>query len=282
MIHNKLLLNRTLSSFGVSIPTGLMLESLFTPTATRYDNDRTVPSEVHIDKYSKHYINIYTLTRNVINAASIPKDKLNSLLRSRELLDVVIDEINIISELYNDSKCELVIYIPSYKKAFIEYGKNKDELAISLNHDIISYVDSFIKKNDYSVGANIASGEKLPSTHDKVLITTHISYDLLNYRQIPNLELLESHTGKLKNKSLWYTKYHKIGKLDMSFFPYTAELVYILGDGVVSLPMKLSIRRELHELAIASKWTHRTNDLIVRNKLLDNKTFKPLLVGVKI
>ena len=45
---------RTLSSFPLSIGTGLMLESIFKPTIDRYDNERKIPQGIGIDTYNTH------------------------------------------------------------------------------------------------------------------------------------------------------------------------------------------------------------------------------------
>lgn len=49
-----------------------------------------------------------------------------------------------------------------------------------------------------------------PEKRSKALIITHMAYDLLSYKDFAVLDLLESHTGALKPRNLWSTKYVKM------------------------------------------------------------------------
>ena len=49
-----ILQDRTTTSFGISIGTGLLLESLFDPTTDRYDTERPIPPRVDLTKYNSY------------------------------------------------------------------------------------------------------------------------------------------------------------------------------------------------------------------------------------
>lgn len=266
---------RAVSSFGISIPTGIMLESLFQPTAQRYDISREVPNVVKIDNYKIHYFNIYTLARNIVSSVTMKNKDL--LYTTAELGKVLISEINTIASLYQDSKCKPVLFVPIYDKLYKSINKNKDgePKEVMLRDYVLGVLTTNVPT--LAMGVHYNNSHKLDPTSDKVLITTHMTVDLLNIRRVTNLELLESHTGKLKKHKEWYSKYHPIGKLSLQVFPFIEELLYILGDKTFTLPMKLSIRRELHKLATEKSWTTYTGKMVILNDIKKNDILKDIL-----
>ena len=85
---------------------------------------------------------------------------------------------------------------------------------------------------------------------------THQAHDLLSYSKFKRLDLLESHTGKLKKKNLWYTKYNNGSELGM--MPFDRVLIQIFGDSDLFHPMTLQLRNEIIALAKAKHWTFAT------------------------
>ena len=268
---------RTITSFGVSIGTGLMLESLFNPIEDRYDPDREIPIKLNPNDYSIHYYNVYTLTRNVISA--IPDKSIREdVFSSSELLYTVVEDISNIVELYRDTKCVPKLFIPNYSKVFKEMNKGKDGSIVNKDYEIYTYMLKMSKSKDVNIPMDVEYGTHLLQSNLKnILITTHITSDLLNYRRIPKLKLLESHTGRLKERGEWYTKLHKLGTRQLNIIPFTEELVYILGDKNFVLPFKLTIRRKLYELAIEKKWSSQTNRTKVLSDLMANELFKDVI-----
>jgi len=268
---------RTTSSFGISIGTGLMLESVFNPTEDRYDPDREIPIRIDINDYHTHYYNIYTLARNVIT--SIPdKSSREDVFMSSTLLYTVLEDISNIVELYGDTKCKPVLFIPDYSKVFKNMNIDKEGSIVNKDYEIYTYMLRMSKTKNIDIPMDIEYGTHLLKSNLKnALITTHISSDLLNYRRIPKLKLLESHTGKLKDKSEWYTKLHKLGTKQLNIIPFIEELVYILGDKNFVLPFKLTIRRKLYELAIDRKWSSQTSSLKVLTDLRHDELFKSIV-----
>lgn len=252
--------DRTVTSFGLSIGTGLALESIFDPTTDRYDNDRDIPNRVNIETYKIHIFNIFTLARNLLNSVN-DKDK-DSLLNNKHFLETLKDEIYVINSLYEDKKCKPVIFIPNYAKVYKHMNAGKDTgitKAYVENEKILSKLKYLTLDDDIRV---IKGSYKLPSISGKVLITTSIPVDLLN--KSISLDLLESHTGKLKTKKDFYTKFHKLGKTSLENIPFLQEMVYLLGDGSVVLPFSLKLRRMLHALSLEKNWTNRTTSMKVR------------------
>ena len=258
---------RVLSGFPLSIPTGLALESILEPIMDRYDDTRKI-DKVNINNYKYHFFNIYTLIRNIFNAVTSVKNK-DNLYYSKYLPQTVIDEIEMIKSLYLDTKCTPIFYFPDYITVIRNLNHNK--LEHSYYQDMLK-IDKYVKKSIFVLNNNIAKDFKFPKSNEKCLITTHLSVDLLNVKNIPNLDLLESHTGHLRKSNDFNNKYHPIGKKPIEVFPFIEELYFLLGDKTIIKPTLLSMRLELFELATNEKWNYRTSkDRVIssiRNKNL--------------
>jgi len=254
------LATRTMSSFPVSIGTGLMLESVFKAVSPRYDDKREIPDKVKIDNYSHHIYNVFTLARNILSACS-SKDK-DEILTSKFFLDTLLDEIFVISTLYQDVKCVPAFFIPDYTKMLTSLNVNKENV---LNKDYSFYIllYNIIKKYKPTIESVVIKDTAyIPKLDKDILITTNYSNDLLN--NLSNMSLLESHTGKLKKNFNWNSKYHKVGTRPMNMLPFTEELLYLLGDTNLIVPMKLNTRVLLMDVAVKKHWTPRTT----RDKIL--------------
>lgn len=252
-----LAIDRKLASSGLSLPTHLAIENMFKGTLQLFDIAKTDRDIVKHTDYEIHLFNIYTLIRNVANSFEDIKDK--ELLYSKEFfINAVIDEFNILYKLYSTIKCQFVLYLPDYSKAYSMYNAGKPE-AKSDHYKIFNIYGKLIYNNPKLFGTfNIV--KDIPNGYSKpMLITTHITYDLIHIKN-KNMYLLESHTGKLINQYGFNKKYHKIGDRDRSILPFTSKLLYILGDDTLVTPMKINIRTELYNLAVNNKWTARTTD----------------------
>ena len=271
--------NRAVSGFPVSIGTALALESVLEPVQSVYDPARVIPQKVDLSKYKYHYFNIKTLLRNIIGAVD------NKNLAIQDIqggYDTVMEEIEIITDLYNkytDNSVKPVFYITNIKRT------NRYKHLIKLRnispnatpthsfieeiaHTVISHhrqehfpfdIELFV---DY-VGRGSGTVGHMPSS----LITTHLPYELLSYTGFSKLDLLESHTGKLKTKYDWYTKYHKLGKEDMSTLPFYERLLYFFGDNVMFAPHSITLRRQVLNLSRSKRWTPHTSELKIKDNL---------------
>jgi len=254
--------NRNTTSFGVSIGTGLMLESIFNPTTDRYDLSREVPNQIKINDYDKYYINIQTLIRNIYSSlvdSVVKKDVLDDLAAVQLTANVLIDELFIISELFEGKNCTPVLFVPKYDeflRTIPEYKISTGKLGMFI---FVKSVTNVFMKNHEEVPMEVLSNTlKLPMNKHKVLLTTSNAIDLLNIKHIKNLELLESHTGKLKRKNQFNSKYHSLGVSDMSILPFDEKLLKILGDKHSIPPGKIKVRRDIYNTAVANNWNFVT------------------------
>lgn len=281
---SSILTDRTTTSFGVSIGTGLLLESLFTPTTERYDPDRVIPPKVDPFKYSYYCINIYTLIRNLLGSikTTVTLDQVDPRVLVELVIDEILTEFNVLKSLTAAAELKedwLVIYIPNYIKLIQQFNVNKDtglkqiQNAIALFNLYQPYLDKLPKPGIIKLTNN-----KLPSIYNNSLITTHYTLDLLNSNY---LTLIESHTGILKDNHTWYTKYHPVGKEDLSRLPMSDIVLYILGDHTLVRGLGITVKKELLRVAEDKNWTYRTTrDKIVSN-LKDNEILSEAIKDFK-
>ena len=78
---------RSVSSFPLSTPTGLALETLFTPTQESIDPERVVENLPDLSVYSLYIFKLSTLMRNILSSfkfeqiASVSNSKLYDILK---------------------------------------------------------------------------------------------------------------------------------------------------------------------------------------------------------
>lgn len=266
---SSILTDRTTTSFGVSIGTGLLLESLFTPTTERYDPDRVIPPHVDPFKYHHYCINIYTLMRNLLNSikVTVTLEEVDTKVLAGLVVEEILTEIRILQSLASSVELPedwLVIYVPNYVKLVQQFNVNKDIKLKQIQNMLFMfqlyspYLDRITLSNVIKLSSN-----KLPTIYNNSLITTHFTLDLLNSNY---LTLLESHTGILKDNHTWYTKYHPVGKEDLSRLPMSDIVLYILGDHTLVRGLGITVKKELLRVAEDKNWTYRTT----RDKIVSN------------
>jgi hypothetical protein len=97
-----------------------------------------------------------------------------------------------------------------------------------------------------------------PKGNVKALFLTHVPYDLTNYSNFEKLDLIESHTGVLKSRYEWYTKFYKLGDADLRIIPFYKKMLLVFGDRVVIQPSDIKLRRLILEVAQNRRWTQLT------------------------
>lgn len=267
---------REMSSFNLSIGTGLMFESIFKPTTDRYDKDRVIPNTIKADDYQYHLINILLLARNISTSFS-GVQKPDVVLKDKNFSNCVMEEINTISSLYSSTKCVPIFYLSNYKEIYNRYNKNKtreDTEVIKFHMEIYNTLKKINMKKDWLVGADIdIDVVKLPNYGSKKqLISTNISCDLCSKNE---LMLLDSHTGVLYSKDEFYRRYYAIGSKDMSIIPFKERLLFYIGNKTFSKIISPKMRIMIHETAVKRKWNKLTSNYEVDKVLRTDPEFKP-------
>lgn len=253
--------NRLISSFPISLPTSLALESIFEPVLDRYDTERKIPQRVDLEKYREIWINVFTLFRNLSGSF----DKIAFLETSEHVLATVLQqEIEVIDSLFlNEGRdiCKPIYYYMSYddlyslkisKKALLRTDNTAGQKAFKKKY--IDTMQILLKNISYRrYNSNMTTTHKV-----NALIMTHLPFDLLSYKNFSRLDLLESNTGKLKSKNEWNTKYYAVGDRDLSFMPFNKKLLFIFGDRVQLKPYDIRLRRLILDVATEKKWVPTT------------------------
>ena len=284
---DKILTNRTTTSFGVSIGTGLMLESVFQPTHERYDTERVIPTQVDLKNYDGWLINGYTLLRNIVTACKEPieADTLTSKNIERIMEEIETEWAVIQSLLLSNNLDEnfIMLFVPKYEKLIKRFNIAKDTSVKYITNN--ETIHKLFRQPLMSTSEQIA---KLTTVEDKVvafyagfkyLLTSHYTLDLV---QSNKWTLLESHTGVLKDSHLWYTKYHAFGTNDLSHLPMVDLLLFMLGDDQLVVGMPRKIKSELYKISIEKKWTFRTTRDKIKSDLNTSPIIAPLLKLYKL
>ena len=254
MKQNELFKEKETSSFPVAIGTGLALESMFDPVIDPYDPDREIPNKIELKDYKYHIWNIYTIIRNLLHSVD-EKDKI-SLITDKNFTKELNQEIDTLINLYNNTDLTVVIFIPDYDKVMDSFNKHKVSEFTKPMVELLAVRDYLKNYTPDGLINTITGGFNIPRMEGNILLTTHLTVDLLN--QHSKITLLESNTGKVKSKYEWYTKYHPIGKRDLDTIPMVEEVLYILGDHNMVIPAPLTTRLELYQVAIDRRWTSKT------------------------
>lgn len=252
-IQNK----QSTTSFPVSIPTGLSLETLFTPILPQIDETRTVENLPDLSVYTLYAFNISTLTRNLINSF---KYEDIAGVKNKFIYEILEAEIFFLSSFFQENNVPITFYINSYSY-FINTYKDKIRKPTTDQqnriNDITSYCLSQAKTltNTHKFSKDIRFGKE-----HSVLLFTHIPADLLSYGNFTTLDLLESHTGLIKTRKDWNSKYFPIPNKDMSILPFMEYLLTTFGDRVMFKPSPLKQRIELYDSMVKKGVTPLTSE----------------------
>lgn len=248
---------RQIGQFPLSIATSLALESA----------NGTHP-EMQVDRapllaYREFWVNIRTLFRNLLGA--MDKDAAG-LAKPQPLAEAIIQEMDVIARIAADAThgmTQVVFYVSEYADIEHKYSNatvrrdNTDrqkEYTENQNQTIQYILDHTTNSEAYKV---LVFDLKLkPTTQANTLIMTHYPFDLVSYKNFSDLVLLESHTGAIKKRALWNTKYMN-GK-DLSMIPFNEGFLQIFGDAETFRPMDIRLRRDLVELATKHRWNATT------------------------
>lgn len=243
---------RTVGYFPLSIATSLAVEG----GIGKHPDHPAGPKL--LKDFNHHLINAKTLFRNYYEA--IGKDNIPSV-DTKSLIDdfrLEIDQyLTITKEQSNNS------FTPQL------YSSDYLGLDTRFRHAMLR-VDSTPNQVLYSKTLNLVLGEiiknekelielfplKITTTQrDKTLVLTHIPYDLTSDLG-RSTALLESHTGVIKDRSRWYTKYYN-GK-ELATIPFNEAMLAIFGDSQTFRPIGGAYRRTLIELSQKYNWSFAT------------------------
>jgi hypothetical protein len=255
--------DRALGQYPISIATSLALES-----ACGIHPDIPVKSPP-ILKYDELWINIRTLYRNIIGA--VDKSDLLSI-RPPLLATTLLNEMEMIEDIINSctaNKVKVIFYYSDYKdlEAKFKLGVARmDNTDAQKEYTVIhnNTIKLLLKEHANDPTHDIRLFDLAIKTEHSIraMIITNYAIDLLSVKAFSHLSLLESHTGTIREKELWYRKYYN-GK-DLSQIPFNDVFIRVFGDSESFRPMVIGLRKEILEIASKYNWSSVTT----REKLL--------------
>lgn len=215
--------------------------------------------------YKLILVNVRTLIRNCLNAL---KSKDVERLDAHALASVIVEEWQIIqSAVVKLHKVQLVPYIPTYEDLERRFP---DAIILAPNtpkqqlHYNLEVSTSILLMSAGLIEGLVHVVSTFDSFKGKTLILTHSPVDLLQRYQFSSLELLESHTGKIKSPSQWGSKLQ--GK-DNHRLPLNTFTLQVFGDGYKFRPQPLVARRAVHATAQLHQWTPTTTLSKIRTNI---------------
>lgn len=275
---------RTMSAFYLSIGTSLSFESLFSGSMQPYDLGRVIPQMVDINQYDELWINLFTMFRNIVG--SVPSIEV-SRLTPEDIGYVLSEEVETIEEILKSNTGGAVLPV-FYTSAYADLEKTYKHAKIRTDNTERQKQMTDLLGQTLSV---FYKSHKLDKTHrrfklhltsegqsrKKILLLSNYAFDLLSYKAFDRMDLLESHTGILKERAKWHTKYID-GKM-LNRLPFNSCFLQVFGDTQTFRPMDKQLRDDILGVAQASNWNPLTTDERVRFTLqnLKNPFFKTII-----
>lgn len=258
---------RTTNKLPLSIGTCFAIESLFPSDAPDKVPRDNIPPRVDMKNYDTVFINVATLLRNILNASKInplmDRNKIDSKVVG--LLAITVDtEIRVIQAIAKENGWDsLVFYAIQYKNLDDKF-KLRNQGSLEAFNKLYARVLSGI---NYVHIISLVNSINPNGLYKKGIILTHQPFDLLSYKYFNKLDLIESHTGLLKSKKEWGSKYCKMNKADLSLLPFNETLLGIFGDNHLIAPVDMIRRREVVEIAVRKKWLPITTETKVKGDI---------------
>ena len=251
MVVSLALKNREVTSFNLSIGTGLALESLFTPTAKRIDETRLVAT---FDKdYSTLYVSMFTLVRNIIQAAGTDgKKKILNDMSAKSLLKTVEEEMEIIKSIGSEVGKKVIFTSHEAVSGKAERDLNRKPTQGDM---IIMLYRSVVKEL------------KIPPLKTKEvdsIYLTSLGFDLLSFKG----HWIKSHKGDVLPMLNFNTVYKSLTDMDVTILPFCKELLLIFGDRTGLIPTgKPKLIKDIYSYLLANKVNPRRSEPWVREKI---------------
>lgn len=280
---SRLLADRTMGGFPISIGTSFALQSIFGyPIEISEDNKPLIRSNVQpYLGYSDILINTRTIVRNFVNAIDA---KAVDTIRSSDIVHGIMGEIELCNELIKgqsngrlncsfydidylgiEKKFPYAIFKEAKTEKQLHYKKIENECVVDLRQHL-----NYVPYRQYR--------REITDSFGKTLLLTHIAPDLLSRYSFSEVVLLESHTGRIKDRDLWYSKLSSTNKDDLINIPFGSFSIQVFGDGIIFAPNSLAMRKQVLSIASQGRWLYSTTVDKIRNDI-NKYTSDPTLKG---
>ncbi|MDR3392241.1 MAG: hypothetical protein P4L77_10965 [Sulfuriferula sp.] len=261
----RLLAERATGQYPVSIATSLALE------AGMGIHPEIESKTVRFTEYNEFWVNLRTVYRNMMGAM---EGDAPMLVLGQYVAEEMQREMDRIQDIVSGAmKGRVVFYVSNYKDVEKKYpnarirvdNTQKQKIFRKTQTDAISHLLFLDKPPEHlkqEARIQVFDLALKPKVQLKTLILTHVPYDLLSAKHFGSLDLLESHTGHIKSRAQWYTKYYN-GK-ELLKIPFREDLLQVFGDNELFHPYPIEQRRELLEVANKYNWSSLTTTEKIR------------------
>lgn len=254
-----------------SIATSLALEGLI-----GFGEYEDRESQLHL--FNELWVNVRTLHRNCYNAIGHGN---HFHLAGKDLIEPIVEDSAILKSTidhYSQGRLKIIFYYCSLKsvpkifsKAALRQPKTpKQQLDADVEQAVMTILTN---KRAFTEFPILQYDTFIEDKGGKGLLLTHYATDLLSRKSFTHLHLLESHTGMVKDRSLWYTKL--TGGKQLNRIPFNKMTLQIFGDNnVLFYAMPVKIKKQVLEIAEMNRWTPLTTDMKIKtsiSKLSDPK-----------
>lgn len=247
---------RTTGQFPISVATSLAIEAALGIYPERPEDPAPIL------EYEEFWINLRTLFRNLYG--SFDKGVADTVL-PETFAEALNDEMAQIHEIIThrtNGMTKIVYYVSDYadidKK--YPYAVTRRDNTVKQKLFTATLKDSIALLLKMHPEGNIRKVRlKLRPEHKtKAMILTHIAYDLISYPDFKELVLLESHTGAIKPRAAWFSKYYE-GK-SLSMIPFREDFLQIFGDNEFFRPADKKLRQDILDIAAQYRWSAITTN----------------------
>lgn len=221
--------------------------------------DRPMDTQPLLD-YEEVWVNLKTLFRNLYNAVN--RQDVHSV-KPAEFAQTLEEEMDMFRTIISDlsgNRIRVQYYICDYMNMNRHYP---DAIIRGDNTDLQrAYTSSMTETlriviNDRKEQILIYPLKITFSSISRILLMTHYALDLFS-NSLRNRALFESHTGAVKEKHQWYTKY--LNGKDIPMIPFREGFMQVFGDPEHFRPMGMGIKRQVLEVADKYSWNQLTTD----------------------
>jgi len=279
MTLNSMIAERAVGKFPISVATSLALEA-----ACGIHDDYPVNRAPILD-YPAFWVNVRTLIRNFIG--SLDRHSVNSLV-PEDIAETIAEEMQHISGIiaeYSEHRSNVTYYYSDYhdmeskyKHATVRRDNTDNQKEYTAMHEVAMKALLEITGNQIHLFTLKLEPEAFPTA----MILTNYAYDLVSYKKFNKLVLLESHTGRIKERAQWYTKYYQGEGLSM--IPFREDFLQVFGDSTTFRPMDHRLRKDIIEIATKYNWSAvTTKDKILYGiNAMKNDYYKTILKDILV
>lgn len=206
------------------------------------------------------WINLRTMVRNLMGSM----DKMaRAAVTPQDAAETLVEEFSIIeSAIVNATQG--AVPVTFYHCTYSSLKRMFPKALLKVPSTVLQREYAAFEKDTIAALRDMGSGSdlrafdvELVGTHPSVFLVTHLAVDLLSRKFFDKLQLLESHTGAIKQPATWNTKLTNGRKLER--MPFNAITLQLFGDGSTQFnayPVKF--KRAVEDIAEVHKWTPLT------------------------